>query len=293
MNCEQIIDNKVQGLIDYINKYNLQALVLGISGGIDSTLTAAIASEACKKTGIKLIGRSLPTNTNDTSELEAANLVGKAFCDSYGIIAIEDLSENTKKYIEYKENMSLGAIPYGNIKARLRMIYLYNLASMYGGIVLDTDNLTEHFMGFFTLHGDQGDLGVLADLWKTEVFELGRWYVNYLQVFVDEYAKCSKPDRIAQGKSLKNKVEAVKASLALNPTDGNGTAPDLEQYGAPSFEIVDEILQALVEGTEMPDNEYVEPVKQRFLKSHFKRWHNPLNVSSGGTVTDAEGILVL
>lgn len=285
MNWQQIFNNKVQGLVDYIEKYNLQVLVLGISGGIDSTVTAAIASEACKKAGIKLIGRSLPTSTNESPEKEAAILVGEAFCDDFREINIEELTEKTQNFIEYFENMSLGSIPAGNIKARLRMMYLYNLASMYGGIVLDTDNLTEHYMGFFTIHGDQGDLGVLADLWKTEVFDFAWWILDcfYLDGGESDYLD----------EEEKAKIDAIDKSLALEPTDGNGTAPDLEQYGAPSFEIVDEILQALVMGTEMPENEYVEPIKQRFLKSHFKRWHNPLNVNSEGKVTDANWILVL
>ena len=279
MNWQQIFDNKVQGLVDYIEKYDLQALVLGISGGIDSTITAVIASEACKKAGIELIGRFLSTNTNESVERKAANLVGEAFCDDYEEIYIGYLANDIKDFINDGEDMAIGKIPYGNIKARLRMMYLYNLASMYGGIVLDTDNLTEHYMGFFTIHGDQGDLGVLGDLWKTEVFELGQCIFEYL-------------DQFKTSRSIET-AAAVKASLALNPTDGNGTAPDLEQYGAPSFEIVDKILQALVMGTEIPENEYVEPIKQRYLKSQFKRWHNPLNVNSEGKVIDANWELVL
>lgn len=281
MNWQEIFDNKVQGLVDYIEKYDLQALVLGISGGIDSTVTAVIASEACKKAGITLIGRSLPTNTNSDAEYDAANLVGEAFCGNFRDINMNYMYRAIRDEIEQAEEMTMGKIPLGNIKARLRMIYLYNLASMYGGIVLDTDNLTEHYMGFFTIHGDQGDLGVLGDLWKTEVFEFAQWLHDgfYMHGQFDD--------------EMCTKAKAIWASLALNPTDGNGTAPDLEQYGAPSFEIVDEILQALVMGTEMPENEYVEPIKQRFLKSQFKRWHGPLNVNSEGKVTDANWISVL
>ena len=282
-NWRQIFDNKVQGLVDYIEEYDLQALVLGVSGGIDSTLTAAIASEACKKAGIKLIGRSLPTSTNESPEREAAILVGEAFCDDFREIRIEELVDQTQYFIEDFEDMSLGFIPIGNIKARLRMIYLYNLAFMHKGVVLDTDNLTEHYMGFFTIHGDQGDLGVLGDLWKTEVFEFGKW-------MVDEYSILDALEGDSKGLE---KSKAIKASLALNPTDGNGTAPDLEQYGAPSFEIVDKILQALVFNKEIPENKYVEPIKQRFLKSKFKRWHGPLIVNSAGGITDAEGEVVL
>lgn len=282
-NWQQIFDNKIQGLVDYIKKYDLQACVIGVSGGIDSSITCAIASEACKKTRIKLIGRSLPTSTNESDERKAAILVGESFCDDFREINIEELTEKTQNFIEYFENMSLGSIPVGNIKARFRMIYLYNLASMYRGIVLDTDNLTEHYMGFFTIHGDQGDLGVLGDLWKTEVFEFGKWMLENFEL-----------DSVNDDESLL-KYKAIKASLALEPTDGNGTAPDLVQYGAPSFEVVDHNLQSIIQGGffEIIPGGTVEKLYSRYHNTQFKRWHGPLNVNRTGEVTNAEGETVL
>ena len=62
----------------------------------------------------------------------------------------------------------------GNIKARLRMTYLYDKANKYNGMVLSTDNLTERNLGFWTLNGDVGDFGFLQELWKTEVYGLSK-----------------------------------------------------------------------------------------------------------------------
>ena len=119
----------------------------------------------------------------------------------------------------------------GNIQARLRMIYLYNLASIYKGIVIDTDNLTEHNLGYFTIHGDQGDVNPIGDLWKTQVFELAEW----LQLYY------------ASEESNSSKVAALEASLQLKPTAGLGiTNNDLEEIGAESYEQVDGILQEIL-----------------------------------------------
>lgn len=77
----------VQFLIDYARKNGLKSYVLGISGGIDSTVVAAIASEACRILNIHFIGRSLPSKSNDSSENNTADLVGKAFCTNYKAIS--------------------------------------------------------------------------------------------------------------------------------------------------------------------------------------------------------------
>ena len=169
INYKEYFEQKVQALTDYVKKYNLEALILGISGGIDSTVCAAICHEVSKRVPVKVIGRSLPTHFNQTDEKTAADLVGAAFCYDYKVVCIEDLYQNTVDYINMIEDDCQTKLANGNIQTRLRMIYLYNLASIHKGIVIDTDNLTEHNLGYFTIHGDQGDVNSIGDLWKTEV----------------------------------------------------------------------------------------------------------------------------
>ena len=170
MNYKKFTENSINYLTSYIERNGLQSLVLGISGGIDSTVVAAIASVACKNTGAKLIGRSLPAHSNNPEEINTAILVGQAFCDDFKEVAIERIYAKVADEFELNEG-KMTPLQLGNIKARLRMMYLYNLASIHRGCVLDTDNRTEHELGFWTIHGDVGDLNCgLIHLWKTEVY---------------------------------------------------------------------------------------------------------------------------
>ena len=245
INYAEYFEEKVTALTNYVKEYNLEALVLGISGGIDSTVCAAICHEVTKRVPVKFIGRSLPTKFNKEGETTAADIVGKAFCNDYKEVNL-DLTYRKLAYdTAFKEGFIDHSGPFdfdkklpkqtalanGNIQARLRMIYLYNLASIHKGIVIDTDNLTEHNLGYFTIHGDQGDVNPIGDLWKTQVFELAEW----LQLYY------------ASEESNSSKVAALEASLQLKPTAGLGiTDNDLEEIGAESYEQVDGILQEIL-----------------------------------------------
>lgn len=268
MNYEQVYNKIVQDLEDYVRKYNLKSLVLGISGGIDSTVCAAICREVCDRVGIPLIGRSLPIK-NKEDEFDVSKLVGETFCNDFKvvplstpysfmldkIIRLEEWDDNTECSNEsalYTKNSSEIQTPIanGNIQARLRMIYLYNLASIHNGIVIDTDNLTENNLGFFTIHGDQGDYKPIIGLWKTEVYELARWYKeNYVLKCIEETTKLRKQGKLIKAGLIEDDMiwKALEQSLSLTPTDGLGISnSDLEQIGAKSYADVDTILQTLL-----------------------------------------------
>jgi NAD+ synthetase len=269
--------------IDYLYKYitdnHLKSLILGISGGIDSTVVACLTSIACKTAEIPLIGRSLPAHSNDPEELRAAILVGKAFCDDFKEIAIERMYAKVADEMELNEG-KMNGLQLGNIKARLRMIYLYNLASIHRGCVLDTDNKSEHELGFWTIHGDVGDLNCgLIHLWKTEVYELANYLAN-------EASGLTQEQRIA-----------LKESIKLIPTDGNGVmlGGDCAQFGLDNYEQVDDILKTMYYDenhawdipNEKGDKEYirlidsyneqgVDKVMSLHQNSEFKRKPQPI-----------------
>ena len=303
---------------DYICSNNLKCMVLGISGGIDSTVVAAICHEVSRKTGVPLIGRSLPTKYNKEGEITTADLVGKAFCDDYKEVNIHglynrmlyligetedsclDLSGNTMYEIvgEFPKQQTL--VANGNIQARLRMIYLYNLASIHKGLVMDTDNLTENNLGYFTIHGDVGDFNPIGGLWKTEVFELASYIKDHYHF---ESQVHSNPNLIEEAS---NKAIAIEESLKLKPTAGLGiTDSDLDEIGADSYEQVDYILQEILawkkfklkqrfyafshemtcddflEDQQMLDTPYpiIEAVAKRHFASEFKRKQLPIKIS--------------
>ena len=296
---DKVFSTLVKRTEDYICSNNLKCMVLGISGGIDSTVVAAICHEVSKKTGIPLIGRSLPTKFNKDAEVSAANLVGKAFCNDFEEVPIKNPYESFLSLLDRAE-CGITAVANGNIQARLRMIYLYNLASINRGLVMDTDNLTENNLGYFTIHGDVGDFNPIGGLWKTEVFKLAA-YIRDQYYF--EAKIHSNPSLIEAASS---KATAIEESLKLKPTAGLGiTDSDLEEIGADSYEQVDYILQEILawksfklkqgfyafshemtyddflEDQQMLDIPYpiIEAVAKRHFASEFKRKQLPIKVS--------------
>ena len=243
LNYERVFNVLVDKTAEYVTSNNLKVMVLGISGGIDSTVVAAICHEVSKQTGIPLIGRSLPIK-NKNDEFDTSKLVGKAFCNNFEVTNLYEVFNKFLTLVDGDNLTSLRQTPIadGNIQARLRMIYLYNLASIYNGLVISTDNQTEYQLGFWTIHGDVGDFDPIQGLWKTEVYELAKWLIEY-------YYGCGiKKEVDADGaRKICDMCEAIKKSMSLTPTDGLGISnSDLEQIGAKSYNEVDDILKTLI-----------------------------------------------
>lgn len=242
----KVFNTLVEKTAEYLVKNNLKAQILGISGGIDSTVCAAICHEVSKRTGIPLLGRSLPTKFNKEDEITTADLVGKAFCSDYKEIPIMYPYSAFLDFLDAAGDTTT-LVSNGNIQARLRMIYLYNLASINKGIVIDTDNLTENNLGFFTINGDVGDFNPIGGLWKTEVFELAQWLLSYYSFQLPHNAYEATAEQLEKAGKVFQQGRAIKESLKLKPTAGLGiTDSDLDEIGAESYEQVDNILQEIL-----------------------------------------------
>lgn len=266
-NYEAMVRNIQNELESYIVNAKLKSLVIGISGGIDSAICAALAKPVCDKLGIPLIGVSIPIQSNHKDEINRALGIGKHFCTKFHEADLgftyQELSHKYEgPYIpSIAETDFERKIRMGNIKARMRMIYLYNQAQMNKGMVISTDNYTEYLLGFWTLHGDVGDYGMIQQLWKTEVYGLADYVVNKLAVTY-EFPKAF---------SLQACIDAV-------PTDGLGiTNSDLDQLGAFSYDEVDGILQRLCLASSQSTVIPYDPVTKRHIASEFKR-NNPFNI---------------
>ena len=301
----KVFETLIEKTAKYLIDNNIKAQVIGISGGIDSTVVAAICHEVSKRTNIPLIGRSLPTTNNKTNEVSTADLVGKAFCNDYKVYPIDrfyhqfmiDIVHKETGSVRYKQNEYTGGftidledclkfqtpIANGNIQARLRMIYLYNLASIHRGLVMDTDNLTENNLGYFTIHGDVGDFNPIGGLWKTEVFKLAEYLHEYYSIeshYHENYPEQLKPN------SNCSRCVAVAESLKLKPTAGLGiTNNDLDEIGAESYDQVDRILKCLTDSSvstdtidDIPDA-ILDAVVKRHNASKFKRKQLPIKIT--------------
>lgn len=298
LDYKKVFETLVNKTKEYLLNNNLKAMILGISGGIDSTVTAAICHEVSKQTGIPLIGRSLPIR-NKEDEFDTSKLVGEAFCNDFKVVKLyREYRDLLHEIVWQEEGLDMGAaslevskkqtpIANGNIQARLRMIYLYNLASIHKGIVFSTDNQTEYQLGFWTLHGDVGDFNPLFGLWKTEVYELAQWiFYRY-----DTEARSKGAYLSPTAHYYVRKLDAIKSSMALTPTDGLGISnSDLDQIGAKSYKEVDDILQTMLL-YENPEQEkwdilcfkygyeVVNKVWSRHLASEFKRKQLPITIN--------------
>ena len=259
-----IYNNLVHGLYNYCKDSKIMSMVLGISGGIDSTLTAVIANRVSSMFNIPLIGVSLPSGSNENSENNAAVMVGNSFCSTFEVGNIDRLYGESLMFLGSLGYHDVTKVACGNIKARLRMITLYHIASLTGGIVLDTDNRTEHFTGFFTIHGDEGDIGVLRGMYKSTIFEFADWMIGNEKLFTPAQR------------------EAIRMSRALNPTDGNGVGCDLEQFGLPTYADVDKVVSGL-------EGEHVGNVLELHVKTWYKRLPRPLFINIDGNVCDSTG----
>ena len=272
---------------NYLKTNQLKTMVLGISGGIDSTVTAAICNEVNKRNPeLRFIGVSLPCSTNTQDERHSATATIQAFCEYTSstehnlqkeFSTIRDAIADDYHGLGIDESTKLAE---GNIKARLRMMYLYNLASLTNGLVMDTDNLTEHYLGFWTIHGDVGDFNPIGGLWKHEVYELANWLVSEFYVEPKDHYK----------------IIAMKKAIDITPTDGNGVAlgGDMAQI-APghTYNDVDDILMTYLTSIEMHTDAYqnamymlnekygaetVERVINRHVNSEFKRKRLPIAI---------------
>ena len=261
---KNIFEQMVTATQKYLEDNNLCAMILGISGGLDSTVTAAICHEVEKRNPeLKFYGVSLPCSSNTSTENDSAGLCMKAFCKS-GQYWTENLQ---KEYLLMKatccQRHSPTTIGQGNIKARLRMIYLYDMANYTSGLVMDTDNLTEHYLGFFTIHGDVADFNPIGGLWKHEVYELAEYLLR-------EYYKL--PDPTDDGYIQM----ALRAAIGITPTDGNGVNDlgDMGQIAPPfahdnnieAYTKVDDIIQTYLEYSTHHPEEYQIAMDELYKK---------------------------
>lgn len=286
-NYEAMYHGAVNAGVQYLLKYpSIKSLIIGVSGGIDSAVSCVLARAVCDKLTkltnreVTLISISIAIESNTNDEIERAKGVSRAFCDNFTHIdrtkACNQLTENIENglggFIDDSADRSF-KIRAGNIKARYRMIHLYNLASKHNGLVLSSDNLTEYMVGFWTLHGDVGDFGFIQNLWKTEVYGLAKWWA------VDQ--EDNHP--IEKCRAIIDCVDAV-------PTDGLGiTDSDLDQL-LPSYHMVN--AGSHQDGYKRVDNTLIahlispstksyikkqNPVIERHLRTQFKR-DNPFSV---------------
>lgn len=203
------------GLKDYITKNKFPGIILGMSGGIDSALSAAIAADALGPDKVRCVMMPSPFTSQDS--LDDAKACSEALGVSYEIIEIEKVM---KAYEDTIPNLS--GLSHENMQARVRGLILMSLSNQTGAMVLTTGNKSEIAVGYCTLYGDMcGGYNVLKDVYKTDVYALSKWRNTLSQVI---------PEHII--------TKAPTAELRDNQKD---------QDSLPPYDVLDAILKGLIE----------------------------------------------
>ncbi|MSU58584.1 MAG: NAD+ synthase [Pedosphaera sp.] len=170
------------GVRDYVTKCGFKSVVLGLSGGIDSAITAVIAVDALGAD--KVMGVSMPARYSSSGSLTDAEALAKNLGIRYEVLPIETgfkamEGQLAKVFAGTKPNEA-----EENIQSRLRGVTLMALSNKFGALVLTTGNKSEMAVGYCTLYGDMcGALAVIADVFKTDVYKVSRW-INRDQVVI-------------------------------------------------------------------------------------------------------------
>ena len=170
MNWRNVAEDISEWIGDYANKNGIEALVVGVSGGVDSAVTSTLSA----MTGIDTIVLNMPIH-QDRGQIDLSDRHIEWLKSKWGNVSGEVL-ELSSTYDELCSEISgLSELSQANTRARLRMTALYAIAGSNNGIVVGTGNKVEDFgVGFFTKYGDGGvDISPIADLYKSEVFAIG------------------------------------------------------------------------------------------------------------------------
>ncbi len=219
-NIESIYQAMVLGLGDYVNKTGFPSVVIGLSGGVDSALTAAVAADALGPERVHAI--MMPSPYTSRESLEDAEACAKAIGIKYDTVSIEPAMKAFRGMLQPLFGNRKEDVTEENIQSRARGVTLMAVSNKLGGMVLTTGNKSEMAMGYATLYGDMnGGYNVLKDVYKTTVFELCKW-------------------RNAQGRVIPERILTKPPSAELRPDQK-------DEDSLPPYPILDAILKGLIE----------------------------------------------
>ncbi|GMT43518.1 MAG: NAD+ synthase [bacterium] len=253
---EDIYNALILGLSDYCKKTGFRKVIVGLSGGIDSAVTAAIAAAALGSDNVKAI--MMPSRfTSDESTKDAMALAENLELELFNL-PIEGIFTQFLSVLNPIFENETKEITKENLQARIRGVLLMALSNNFGWLLLSTGNKSEMAVGYTTLYGDlAGGLALISDLYKTEVYRLAN-FLNRDRGII--------PENILK--------KAPSAELAPNQKD---------QDTLPEYEILDRILELYLEELKVPkaiidlgiDSATVRKVVELVDRNEYKRRQAP------------------
>jgi len=258
-----IHDGIVMGIKDYFGKLGFKRAILGLSGGIDSAVTAVLAARALGPNNVRAI--LMPSEFSSDHSINDARNLAMNLGIQYDIIPIQQAYETFKELLIPHFAGTKFGLAEENIQARTRGVLLMAMSNKFGNILLNTSNKSESAVGYGTLYGDMcGGLSVIGDVYKMEVFELAR-YIN------------------KDGEVIPENTITKPPSAELRPDQKDSDS-------LPEYDVLDPILYHYIEERKSPKDiikmGYDKKLVHRILRlvniNEFKRYQTPpmIRVSS-------------
>ena len=215
---------------DYVKNNGFPGVILGMSGGIDSALVAAIATDALGPKLVKAI--MMPSPYTSSESLEDAELASSMLGIDYSYLNIKDGMEEVDNILQgFKGPYKDPGITEENIQSRLRGLVLMAISNKFGSMVLATGNKSEYAVGYATLYGDMcGGFAVIKDVWKSDVFKLCEW------------RNLNNPDGL-----LGPNGTVIPKRIISKPPSAELRDDQKDTDSLPEYDILDAILKKLVE----------------------------------------------
>jgi len=208
---DEIFRALVLGLRDFARKNGLQHAFIGLSGGLDSSVTAVIAAEAMGASNVT--GVAIPSRFTDPRSTESARELAGSLGIGFEVVGLEKMHVAAEQVLGPERSAGVGG---ENIQARLRMIVLMSFVNQQKGFLINTSNKTELSLGYSTLYGDMaGTISPLGDLTKPEVYALAKW-INVSRNVIPTYV-------------MKRKPSAELRENQVDPFDYERMSPEIEK----------------------------------------------------------------
>jgi NAD+ synthetase len=247
----------VSGIAAYATKFGFPKAVIGLSGGVDSALTAVLAADALGPANVQ--GLAMPSTFSSEHSVADARALAKNLGIGFEVLEIASLQQNFAQVLEPVFRGTQPGIAEENLQARMRAVLLMAFANKHGHLLLTTGNKSECAVGYCTLYGDMcGALAPIADLWKTEVWALSRW--------------------------INREGERIPVRTIDKPPSAELRPGQLDTDSLPPYPVLDPVLRFLVEEelsvaetadrTGMP-REQVAALFAKVAAAEFKRFQYP------------------
>lgn len=288
----RIYNATILALRDYICKNGFKKVLIGMSGGIDSAMVAAIAVDALGSENIKLV--ALPTKYNSKTSMDDAQKAAENLGIKLEVINIENIVLAMNEALEEQFINTKKDATEENIQSRIRGNTLMALSNKFGNLLLSTGNKSEMAVGYATIYGDMcGAFNPLKDIYKTEVFKLAKWRnknipaisifrtsktKKYLSEYDGDPREAGRNECFVENKIYK-KINLIPENIINKAPTAELRENQKDSDSLPEYEVLDKILVALIEEEKSVaqiiglgfEEGLVKKVAKLFFNSEYKR----------------------